>query len=195
MIMKTVILGTAHGSNVAGKHSPDGRLREWKYSREVCRQVRDALVAMGVKCVIDIEADVESSLRERVALVNRLVAQHGDCVYVSIHNNAAASDGKWHDARGFCAFVAPNASTASRQLATTLHRHALAMGLGGNRRYPATGYYVKSLAVCRDTRCPAVLTENLFQDNRADVDFLLSPAGQRTIVDLHVASILDFLGQ
>nr|DAT77576.1 MAG TPA: MurNAc-LAA [Caudoviricetes sp.] len=28
--------------------------------------------------------------------------------------------------------------------------------------------------MCRDTKCPAVLTENLFQDNKEDVEFLLS---------------------
>lgn len=191
----TVILGTAHGSNVAGKRSPDGRLREYLYSREVCRRVRDALVARGVRCVIDIESDREPSLRERVRLVNRLCREHGECLYVSIHNNAAGSDGRWHDACGFAVMVAPNASQCSRRLATIFHCNAVARGLQGNRRYPSSGYYEQSLAVCRDTVCPAVLTENLFQDNQADVDFLLSPAGMQTIVDLHIASITEYLNE
>lgn len=193
--MKTVILGTAHGSNVAGKRSPDGRLREYEYSREVCRRVRDILVARGVRCVIDIEGDREPSLRERVRLVNRLCHVHGDCLYVSIHNNAAGSDGHWHDARGFAVMVAPNASLCSRRLATIFHRRAVAMGLQGNRCYPSKGYYEQSLAVCRDTACPAVLTENLFQDNRDDVDFLLSPVGMQTVVDLHIDSITEYLNE
>lgn len=191
--MKTVILGTAHGVNVAGKHSPDMRLREWLYSRTVCSMVRDALMERGVKCVIDIEADREPSLAARVGIVNRLVARYGDCIYVSIHNNAAGSDGHWHGARGFAAYVAPAASADSRRLASIVHRRAVEMGLQGNRCYPRTGYYVQSLAVCRDTHCPAVLTENLFQDNRDDVDFLLSPSGLNTIVDLHVQSIIEYL--
>lgn len=191
--MKTVILGTAHGVNVVGKHSPDMRLREWMYSRMVCSLVRDALRERGVKCVIDIEGDREPSLAARIALVNRLVDRCGDCLYVSIHNNAAGSDGRWHGARGFAAYVAPSASPASRRLASIIHRRALDMGLRGNRCYPSRGYYEQSLAVCRDTRCPAVLTENLFQDNREDVDFLLSPEGRQTIVDLHVQSIIEFL--
>lgn len=192
--MKTVILGTAHGINVSGKCSPDGRLREWLYSRQVCLMVRDSLRQRGVKCIIDIEAEREPSLTARIAMVNRLVAQHRDCIYVSIHNNAAGSDGCWHGARGFAVFVAPNASPQSRRLAAIFHHSAVGAGLQGNRCYPPSGYYVQSLAVCRDTACPAVLTENLFQDNRDDVDFLLSPSGRRAIVDLHVNAILEYLG-
>ena len=47
--------------------------------------------------------------------------------------------------------------------------------------------------MCRDTNCPAVLTENLFQDNRQDVDFLLSDAGRAAIVQLHFVGILNYL--
>jgi N-acetylmuramoyl-L-alanine amidase len=49
--------------------------------------------------------------------------------------------------------------------------------------------------MCRDTRCPAVLTENLFQDNRQDVDFLLSPAGREAIIDLHFRAISAYAGE
>ncbi|MCQ2288313.1 MAG: N-acetylmuramoyl-L-alanine amidase [Muribaculaceae bacterium] len=191
--MKTVILGTAHGSNVAGKRSPDGRLREFKYSREICHMVREQLTERGIRCIIDIEDDLEPSLSGRVARVNRLATKHGDCIYVSIHNNAAGSDGQWHSARGFSVFVSPNASTQSKLLATTLLNTATGMNLQGNRHYPSTGYHIKSLAVCRDTCCPAVLTENLFQDNREDVDFLLSAEGRKTIAQLHTQAILAFL--
>ena len=42
------------------------------------------------------------------------------------------------------------------------------------------------------TVCPAVLTENLFQDNQADVDFLTSEAGIQAIVQLHKDGIFRF---
>ena len=38
---KLIILGTAHGSNTPGKRSPDGRLREYKWSREIVAMVED----------------------------------------------------------------------------------------------------------------------------------------------------------
>ena len=47
--------------------------------------------------------------------------------------------------------------------------------------------------ILKHTNCPAVLTENLFQDNREDVDYLLSDAGKQAIVRLHVKGIIDYL--
>ena len=67
------------------------------------------------------------------------------------------------------------------------------MGLMGNRAVPKEKYWVQSLAMTRDTACPAVLTENLFQDNREDVDFLLSEEGKQAITKLHVDSIIQYI--
>ena len=50
-----------------------------------------------------------------------------------------------------------------------------------------------SFYILKHTKCPAVLTENLFQDNKEDVDFLLSEEGKRTIVSLHVKGICKYL--
>jgi N-acetylmuramoyl-L-alanine amidase len=58
---------------------------------------------------------------------------------------------------------------------------------------PNQNYWVQSLAMCRDTNCPAVLTENLFQDNENDVAFLLSDEGKKKIVDIHVQGILKYI--
>ena len=40
---------------------------------------------------------------------------------------------------------------------------------------------------------PAVLTENLFQDNRDDVTFLLSDEGKEVITSLHVKAIISYI--
>ena len=45
----------------------------------------------------------------------------------------------------------------------------------------------------RHTSCPAVLTENMFMDNRQDLQFLESGSGQRAIIDLHVEGIIEFI--
>ena len=47
--------------------------------------------------------------------------------------------------------------------------------------------------VLRKTICPAVLTENLFQDNRSDVAFLLSDEGKKAIENLHIAGIRSYI--
>ena len=86
-----------------------------------------------------------------------------------------------------------NASSNSRRLAKLLTQHAKAMKLTGNRCVPSTGYWQKNLYVLRNTLCPAVLTENLFQDNKEDVDFLLSDQGRQAVVNLHLKAIEDYI--
>ena len=49
------------------------------------------------------------------------------------------------------------------------------------------------LFVVRKTACPAVLTENLFQDNKRDVAFLLSDEGRHAIARLHVEGIMNYI--
>ena len=51
----------------------------------------------------------------------------------------------------------------------------------------------KDFYIIRHTSCPAVLTENLFMDNREDVAFLESEEGAKAIVGLHVEGILQYL--
>lgn len=47
--------------------------------------------------------------------------------------------------------------------------------------------------ILQKTKCAAVLTENLFQDNQSDVDFLLSAEGRKMIVDIHVRGIIKYI--
>ena len=47
--------------------------------------------------------------------------------------------------------------------------------------------------VLTKTKGAAVLTENLVQDNKEDVDFLLSEEGMHAIERLHVEGIVDFI--
>ena len=49
--------------------------------------------------------------------------------------------------------------------------------------------------VLKHTACAAVLTENLFMDNKRDVSFLLSEKGKQSIVALHRDGILNFIEQ
>ena len=193
---KVVILGTAHGSNVPGKRSPDGKFREYKFSREVIALLRPRLEASGFTVFVDMPSDevprpgnTELSLRCRY--VNGICKKFGpqNCIYVSIHVNAAGSDGQWHDARGFAVYVARSCSQTSKRLARTLCDLAISRGLRGNRAVPAAHYWQADFYVLRNTACPAVLTENLFQDNRADVEFLSSQAGKEAVATLHLDAI------
>jgi N-acetylmuramoyl-L-alanine amidase len=89
--------------------------------------------------------------------------------------------------------VAKNASENSKRLAKILWNKAIENGLKGNRCVPNERYIVQNLAICRDTDCPAVLTENLFMDNADDVEVLLTD--KDTIVSTHVVGILRYINK
>ena len=55
--------------------------------------------------------------------------------------------------------------------------------------------YEARFAVLTGTRCAAVLTENMFQDNKSDVEWLLSDEGKRAIVRLHVEGIINYINR
>jgi N-acetylmuramoyl-L-alanine amidase len=48
-------------------------------------------------------------------------------------------------------------------------------------------------AILKKTACPAVLTENGFQDCEESLQFLESNEGKEAIIGLHVDGILDFI--
>lgn len=192
-----VIIDNGHGDPplTGGKLSPDGRLKEYYYCREIAQRVSRQLTLRGIDTILLVPEKTDTLLRERVRKVNGWARKlgAGNVVLVSIHNNAAGADGKWHSARGFSVFLSKNASEKSKRLARIFTDNATAMGLMGNRAVPKEKYLVQSLAMTRDTACPAVLTENLFQDNREDVDFLLSEEGKQAITKLHVDSIIQYI--
>ena len=43
-----VLVDNGHGEETAGKRSPDGRLLEWRYTREIAREVVRGLALHGV---------------------------------------------------------------------------------------------------------------------------------------------------
>lgn len=204
-----IILGTAHRMREPGKESPDKRLKECIYSREICKDIQTKLRAYGYKVEIDYEPldlpksnqssivkqERNNELAIRVNYVNEICKQYGakNVLYVSIHVNAVGTDGKWHDARGWQVCVSNNSSENSKKLANSLYDAAKQNGLKMRQPSPTQKYWEESLYVLTHTKCPAVLTENLFQDNKADVDYLLSEEGKHAIARLHVEGILRYL--
>lgn len=190
-----ILIDNGHGVETPGKRSPDGRLREYAWAREIARRIAIALQREGIDARLLVPETTDIPLSVRTRRVNEVCKAEGarNVCLVSIHNNAAGADGRWHDARGFAVYVSNNAGQGSRRLAGEFYAGAKARGLKGNRATPPQGFWQASLAMCRDTKCTAVLTENLFQDNREDVAFLLSNEGKTTIVDLHVNAILNYI--
>lgn len=202
---KVIILGTAHLSTTPGKRSIDGRLREYAYSREIVSMVEQDLKKLGYTVIVDYRptepmkswtgngwrSEQNRELAYRVSVVNQYCKKYGtgNCVYVSIHVNAAGGDGKWHNASGVAVYVSKNSSADSKRLARIYMANAIKDGLTGNRSIPKERYWSANFYVIKNTWCPAILSENMFQDNKDDVDFLLSDEGRQAITDLHVKTI------
>lgn len=207
---KIIILGTAHLLTTPGKRSPEGRFREAIYSREIVREVKAKLAAYGYTVFVDYDGDKlprtmqtpmakleqQRELALRVANVNQLCKEYGaaNVLYVSIHVNAAGADGKWHQARGWQVNVSPKASSKSKLLAGCLFDAAKGVGLKMRQPSASQKYWNNAaLYILSNTACPAVLTENLFQDNKEDVAFLTSDEGRHVIERLHVEGIIDYI--
>lgn len=190
-----ILIDNGHGAETPGKRSPDGRLREYRYAREIARRVAAGLRGCGLDARLLVEEEADIPLSIRCKRVNAVCREEGAgrVLLVSIHNNAAGADGQWHDARGWQACVSLNASTRSKRLACHLFDAASEQGLRLRQPGPGKKWWAQNLAICRETQCAAVLTENLFQDNRGDVGYLLSEAGRAAIAALHVNGITDYI--
>lgn len=190
-----ILIDNGHGYNTAGKCSPDGRLREYKYTREIAAVLVDRLKALNYDAELLTPEAYDVSLSVRVKRANTICHSVGtkNVLVVSIHNNAAGSAGQWLTAQGWSVYVGLNASQRSKQLAGYLAKAAEEQGIKVRRPLATQDFWPQNLAICRDTLCPAVLTENLFQDNREDVAFLLSDAGREAIVQLHIKGIINYI--
>jgi N-acetylmuramoyl-L-alanine amidase len=192
-----VIIDNGHGVNTKGKCAPDKSLYEWKWTREIALHLYKQLTLNGYDSVLLVPEDKDISLSERVKREKKISKEAKkagkETCLISIHINAAGGDGKWKTARGWTGWVAQECSEKSKQLAQLLYAEAEAMGLQGNRCVPSTKYWTANFTMLSDTSCPAVLTENLFQDNKEDVEYLLSDKGKLEIVDLHFDAIINYM--
>ncbi len=189
-----VLIDNGHGAETPGKRSPDGRLREYAYTREIAIRVARKLQQAGIDAVRIVPEETDVPLAERVDRANRAYTEAGkQAILVSIHCNAMGSGTEWMPARGWSVFVGGNASQKSKLLARTLAEVALSKKVKVRQPSPQLLYWTADLYICRKTNCPAVLVENFFQDNREDVDLLLSEAGKQCVTDIMVEGIVNYL--
>ena len=189
-----VLIDNGHGSNTPGKRSPDGQLREYAYTREIAERLVMELRKNGIDAERIVKEEIDVPLAERCRRANEYKAS--EAVLVSIHCNAAGNGSDWMSARGWEAWTSVGKTKADK-LATCLYENAEHCLPGMKIRKDMTdgdqdkenGFYI-----LKHTKCPAVLTENLFQDNKEDVKFLLSEEGKLAIVNLHVWGIMKYLG-
>lgn len=201
-----ILIDNGHGISTPGKCSPKfpngDRFFEWKYTREIAKEVVKRLKAQGYDAVLLVPEDADISLGERVNRVNAWCDRLGtkNVCLVSIHNNAAGN-GQWMNARGWEAWTSIG-QTQGDKLADCLYESAEAVlkpliadikirvdNTDGDRDKES------NFTILYKSKCAACLTENMFQDNKDDVEFLLSLCGRDAIARLHVDGIRNYVSK
>ncbi len=191
-----ILIDNGHGVTSANS-SPDRKLIEGVYTREIAAAIVAHLQYRDLDAELLVPESDDIPLPERVRRVNAICDQFGarNVILVSIHVDAAASDGQWHWAEGWSCYTS-RGQTAGDLLADCLCKAARDHLDGHELRFDYTDGDPDKEAdfyILRHTRCAAVLTENGFQDNRKSVQYLLSDEGKKTLVALHVEAILLYL--
>lgn len=189
-----ILLDNGHGRNTAGKCSPDGKVKEWLVARQIVAKVSERLKSLGFDVVIITPECTDVPLMTRINRVNYYSKKYGkeNCLLISVHVNAAGNGG-WRDARGCSVFVSRNASATSRRFAQKYTSAVLHHELNGNRAIPVDNYWESNFAMVHATACPAILTENLFMDNKEDCEILHSEEGLNKIAQCHVDAICEMI--
>lgn len=193
-----ILIDNGHGKNTPGKRSPDGKFREYLYAREIAEAIEGELKFLGIDAERIVTETEDISLAERARRVNEICGRLGasNVVLVSIHCNAA-KNGEWANARGWCAYTSKG-KTKSDELATMLYVEAGHNFSGQTIRKDFSDGdpdWEEAFYVLRKTKCPAVLTENFFMDNKQDVSYLLSLEGRTQIVKTHVDAIIKYVAK
>ena len=194
-----ILIDNGHGRETAGKRSPDGRLLEWSYNREIARRVNDELQQRGHYSSLLVPEDEDIPLSERCKRVNRVCSELGrrNVCLISIHVNAAGRGKKWYNATGWCCYTSKG-QTDGDKLANRLCAAALRNLPGHRMRFDYSDGdpdQESNFTILHKTACAACLTENGFMDCLESLEFLLSEEGKAAIVQLHVEGIEEYVRQ
>ena len=193
-----ILIDNGHGVNTAGKRSPDGKLIEGVYAREIAKKVVYELRKLGYNSELLTPEPYDVSLLERVHRVNVKCHSHGkdNVLCVSIHCNAAGNGKDWQKATGWEIWTSEG-KTDSDNLADHFiqmaKRHFEGQVIREWKKEDGERDKEKNFTILKSTLCPAVLTENFFMDSRKDVKYLLSQRGKSDIIRCHVDAIVSYV--
>lgn len=187
--MKVFLLDNGHGKETPGKRSPvwpDGsQLFEWSFNRDMVSRIKEKAIRSGLLVVELVPETEDVSLEERVGRANKWHdVTNGRSVLISIHVNAGGGT-------GFEVYTSPGTTKADR-IATVIFNGIKAAFPGMKMRADESdgdpdkeaGFYI-----LKNTRCPAVLVENLFMDNYADCRFLFQEDFKNRLADAYVEAM------
>ena len=192
-----VLIDPGHGIDTPGKRSPDGLFREYLWNRQVADLILEGLVSAGVDASLVVTETNDVTLRNRVNRVNTICNRIGasNVLLVSVHANAAGNGSAWMNASGWSCYTSKG-KTRSDQVAECLYdafeeefqdRKIRKDMSDGDRDWEENFY------VLQKSKCPAVLLENFFYDNREECAWMLQEETKRRIAGAAVKGIIKYI--
>jgi len=201
-----ILLDNGHASCVRGKRSPvleDGtRFLEYKFNRNIVKKLSECLTSEGIDFrIVTPEVDEDIPLSVRAKRANAWCDEFGskNCLLISIHSNACGDGTCWHSAKGWSIYTTLG-TTMSDKYATIFHRVACDVlseyDLTTRQDYSdGDPDYEENFTILKKTKCPAVLTENLFFTNKKECEFLMTEDGENAITRIHLEAIKEIIKQ
>ena len=192
-----ILIDPGHGIDTPGKRSPDGKFMEYLWNRQIADLLLDRFMKMGVDASLVVTETNDISLATRVQRVNRVCSKVGasNVILLSIHSNAAGDGSKWTSAQGWSCYTSKG-DTKSDVIAECLYdafeaefadRKIRKDMSDGDRDWEENFY------VLAKSKCPAVLLENFFYDNRDECSWLLKDETKERIADTIVKGITQYI--
>ena len=192
-----ILIDAGHGIDTPGKRSPDGAFREYLWNREIADLVLEDLSFEGYDVSLVVTETNDISLKTRVNRVNAVCSQIGteNVILISIHSNACGNGKEWMNAKGWSCYTTKG-NTKSDILAELLYdafersfpdRKIRKDVQDGDRDWEENFYIIQK------SKCPAVLIENFFYDNKEECHWLLQEAVKVRIAMAIVQGIKDYV--
>lgn len=192
------ILDPGHGGVIngvyqtSGKRSPaweKGVYYEGVGNRDIVERIRRQLCEYKVKAVCPYESNADVPLQERTKIVNDMYKWNKNIRFVSVHSNAGGGT-------GLEVFTSPQ-QNESDKIAELWYQEAIKL-------FPNLAFRADmkdqdhdkeaTFWVIMQTKCPSILTENLFMDNRNDYAMLFDPNVREKLARVHTNMILKYEG-
>lgn len=192
-----ILIDPGHGIDTSGKRSPDGKFLEYLWNRQIADLLLDRFMRMGIDASLVVTETNDISLSTRVQRVNRVCSKVGasNVILLSIHSNAAGDGSKWMSAQGWSCYTSKG-ETKSDVIAECLYdafetefaEKKIRKDMSDGDRDWEENFYV-----LQKSKCPAVLLENFFYDNRDECAWLLKNETKERIADAIVKGIVQYI--
>lgn len=170
-----IILDPAHGADVKGKCSPDGKHREYRWSRDRVKSLVAILTNLGYEVYVTTESENEPGLSKRKNFATQI--RKGETkLLLSLHNNAAGNGSEWKSARGVEVYTTPGVTKAdicADYILSQLKKDFPELKMRYNKDVYLERDKEERFTVLMGADYMGVLVEWLFQDNKNDVELLM----------------------